>query len=152
MRSKGKFQDVSNGLAWTKKWIMINSKNSKRQGEFHIERCYPLEKKSGLWIKVGFHCHTWSYMWCKDEELEFGNGFLGTKLGDGQLGCAKEPMLRWQNILWIQLEESWSYIVFMFASVNHSRIILWRKWLELEVDFFQRQRFKVTSSRKMCSK
>ena len=54
-------------------------------------------------------------MWCKDEELEFEKAFRGTKLGEGQLGCAEGPMLGRRNILWIQLEESWSRMVFILA-------------------------------------
>ena len=29
----------------------------------------------------------------RKNSFEFGNGFLGTKLGEGQLGCAEELML-----------------------------------------------------------
>ena len=78
-------------------------------------------------------------MWCKDEELEFGKAFRGTKLREGQLGCAEGPMLGQRNVLWIQLEESWSCMVFIFGKVsNFSRIILWRWWFEVDVDFIQR--------------
>ena len=63
-----------------------------------------------MWYK-----RIWSSMWCKDEELESGIVFRGIKLGEGQLGCAEGPMLGWRNALWIQLEESWSYMVFILA-------------------------------------
>ena len=36
---------VSKGLAWARKPIMIKSKNSKRLGEFHIEKHYSLEEE-----------------------------------------------------------------------------------------------------------
>ena len=87
--------------------------------------------------------HIWSSMWCKNEELESGIVFRGTKLGKRQLGCAEGPILGWRNVLWIQFEESWSYMVFIWAKIsNLYRIVLWRWWFELEVNFIQRQRFK----------
>ena len=45
---------VSKGLAWVRKPIMIRSKDSKRQGEFHIDGCHLLKKKNSLWIKMDF--------------------------------------------------------------------------------------------------
>ena len=35
---------------------MIKSKNSKRQGEFHIEKHYSLEEEKQLEDQNGFHC------------------------------------------------------------------------------------------------
>jgi hypothetical protein len=85
---------------------------------------------------------TWNSMWCKDEELEFGIVFRGTKLGEGQLVCGEAPMLEWRNFLWIQLEKFWSCMVFIVGSINLSRITLWRRWIELEVVFIHCWRFK----------
>jgi hypothetical protein len=106
-----------------------------------INRKYKLQRI----VKNGFH---WWFnydtnlygnsLWCKDEELKFGLVFRGTKLGEGQLVCVEVPTVGWRNFLWIQLEESWSCMVFTLASINLSRILLWRWWFELEVDFIQR--------------
>ena len=86
-----------------------------------------------MWYK-----YIWSSMWCKDEELEFRKAFRGTKLGEGKLGCAEEPMLGWRNFLGIQLEESWSCMVFILASIN----LLWRWWHKLEMGFIHRWMLK----------
>ena len=47
--------------------------------------------------KIGFHyrskCDTSVYEALCDEELESGIVFQGTKLGEGQLGCAEGLML-----------------------------------------------------------
>jgi hypothetical protein len=69
--------------------------------------------------------------------LEFGIMFRGTKLGEGQLVCAEAPTLGWRNFLWIQLEGSRSYRVFILASIKLSRILLEdgglnKKWISFK--------------------
>ena len=56
-----------------------------------------LREKMTSESEIGFHCRfkcdTSVYEALCDEELEFGIVFRGTKLGEGQLGCAEGPML-----------------------------------------------------------
>jgi hypothetical protein len=88
-----------------------------------INRRYKLQRI----MKNGFHgwfnCDTkllWSSMWCKDEGLESGIVFWGTKLGEKQWVCAEEPTLGWKKFLWIQLKKSWLCMMFKLASINLS--------------------------------
>ena len=91
-----------------------------------------------MWYK-----HIWSSMWCKDEGLESRIVFRGTKLGEGQSGCAEWPML---GVKKCYLDSTWGILVMYGVHIgkvsNLSRIVLWGWWFELEVNFIQRQRFK----------
>ena len=84
--------------------ILRDKNNFILKGIIHSKRLVNQDWISlliSMWYK-----RIWSFMWCKDEELEFGKAFRGTKLGEGQLGCAEGPILGRRNVLWIQLEES----------------------------------------------
>jgi hypothetical protein len=111
----------SKGLAWVRKPIMIKSKNSKRQREFHIEKRHLLEKKNSMWIKMDlllswmWYKRIWSYMWCKDEELEFGNRFLGTKLGEEQLWLCRATNAR---VMKRSLGSTWRILVMYGVHVD----------------------------------
>ena len=99
-----------------------------------------------MWYK-----RIWSSKWCKDEELESKIVFRGTKLGEGQLGCAEGPMLGRRNILWIQLEEPWSCMVFILAKYqifleSYVKMVIWTR-----SGFHSKIKVQVTSSRKRCA-
>jgi hypothetical protein len=121
------------------KVIVLEGNILWRNGQ-SINRRYKLQRMVKNEFDWWFNCDTNLYV-MQGWRVGIRDSVSRAKLGEGQLVCAEAPMLEWRNFLWIQLEESWSCMVFIVESINLSKIILWRWWIELEAVFIHWWRF-----------